>query len=112
MKRVALQEVQGLASLPKPSSKPPHKRYFVRAKSPVLASIPEVRVESKSDHRLACLIRLQSWIRMLQARKHYIRLSNSAIVIQKWTRMMQTRRLYQAIIGAVRVIQRWWRVRL
>lgn len=111
MKRVALQEVQGLASLPKPSSKPPHKRYFVRAKSPVLASIPEVRIESKSDHRLVCLIRLQAWIRMLQARKRYIRMSNSAIVIQRWTRMMQTRRLYQAIVGAVRVIQRWWRVR-
>lgn len=113
LKRVALQEVQGLTSLPKPSFKPPpqpsRKRYFVHSKSPALAPIPEARVESKSDHRLSCLIRLQSWMRMLQARQHYLRLRLSVLTIQKWTKMVQTRRLFQAIIGAVRVVQRWWR---
>jgi len=113
LKRVALQEVQGLASLPKPSkppSQPNRKRYFVHTKSQALASIPEARVESKSDHRLTCLIRLQSWVRMLQARQRFLHLRHSALTLQKWTKMMQTRRLFQAIIGAVRVIQRWWRV--
>lgn len=111
LKRVALQEVQGLTSLPKPAVKPTRKHYFAHNKTRSLAPIPEARIESKSDHRIVCIIRIQAWFRMLIARKDFIRIRKSVVILQKWVRAMETRRLYQAIRCAVEVIQRWWRAR-